>query len=523
MKIRGSVLGTNQKPESVLVKATDLTEEQKVQAKENIGVAEYYFTERKPFENAATLKTEDIYALYDNLTANKNPLKDNSGNVVTYEYVFSVGDYGNGLGENESYGVFDNQVKKPTFLVMSGIHGYERTVVLSTYRFFEDLVNRKNLPAYFPEGATFKVVPVATPYSFDNNTRTNANNVNINRNFDYIWRECNLGENANYSGTSAVSEVETQAITNWLKANTDASLLLDMHTSGQFNQIAVLIGANANSIVTKVKNVALRGLDKVVPYWENQIGYGEETVFPYSTCIDGYKGNDAVGIAVYYASEVLGIPSLALECSGHWDGSGEPLTAEPIAACAEVLGNVLLESYKQETCIEDLAFEKVCVEYVQGSLYNPAATNRLTSEYIDTEGLVRVISNNPDYEMTAYFYSVEDLSHTTTYTGGWSKELIADDWIKDYPATTKMKMMARHKDNGNIVPADVVGNYWLVYKAGYKTHNFVSYCEQQNLTAIQQAFARKNVGLVEPTENGTYNVTLVVENGVASYKFTKVV
>lgn len=39
MKIRGNVVGTTQKPEKVVVKATDLTEEQKAQARENIGAA----------------------------------------------------------------------------------------------------------------------------------------------------------------------------------------------------------------------------------------------------------------------------------------------------------------------------------------------------------------------------------------------------------------------------------------------------------------------------------------------------
>lgn len=38
MKIRGNVLGTTIKPERVLVKATDLTEEQKAQARENLGL-----------------------------------------------------------------------------------------------------------------------------------------------------------------------------------------------------------------------------------------------------------------------------------------------------------------------------------------------------------------------------------------------------------------------------------------------------------------------------------------------------
>ena len=37
MKIRGNVVGTTIKPEKAIVKATNLTEEQKAQARENIG------------------------------------------------------------------------------------------------------------------------------------------------------------------------------------------------------------------------------------------------------------------------------------------------------------------------------------------------------------------------------------------------------------------------------------------------------------------------------------------------------
>lgn len=38
MKIRGNVVGTTQKPEKVIVKATDLTDDEKAQARSNIGV-----------------------------------------------------------------------------------------------------------------------------------------------------------------------------------------------------------------------------------------------------------------------------------------------------------------------------------------------------------------------------------------------------------------------------------------------------------------------------------------------------
>lgn len=39
MKIRGNTVGTTLRPDKVIVKATNLTEEEKAQARENIGAA----------------------------------------------------------------------------------------------------------------------------------------------------------------------------------------------------------------------------------------------------------------------------------------------------------------------------------------------------------------------------------------------------------------------------------------------------------------------------------------------------
>ena len=60
MKIRGNLVGTNQKPEKVIEKATGLTEEQKAQARENIGAvdAEYVRTATQSYIDEAILGGE---------------------------------------------------------------------------------------------------------------------------------------------------------------------------------------------------------------------------------------------------------------------------------------------------------------------------------------------------------------------------------------------------------------------------------------------------------------------------------
>ena len=296
----------------------------------------YYRTIREVFENADTLKTADIYELYRGLGAVENTLGYDADGTPINEYVFSVGDY-NTAGE---WGILDADIKKPTFLVGSGIHGgIERTAMWSTYRFFADLVSGKNLPSYLKEGAIFKVVPVITPWSLDNKRKVNKNGVNINRNFDYNWVETE--KTGNYSGPSAASEAETQAVVNWLSANKDAVLFIDMHNGACVNETVGLIGEKLNGAVTRLKKIGLRGLDKIVPFWRALPEYADGMVAPYSSNVD------YTGTSTYYASEILDIPSLTLECSSIWDGK-EIITPEKIAIGAESLGNILLEAYNQE-------------------------------------------------------------------------------------------------------------------------------------------------------------------------------
>jgi hypothetical protein len=115
---------------------------------------------------------------------------------------------------------------------------------------------------------------------------------------------------------------------------------------GAANEIAALVGPSWNNSIVRAKKIGLRGLDKVLPYWKTLPAYEiEGRIPPYSSCIDGYRGEDCMGISTYYASEVLGIPSLTLECASP---STNKFAPEKIALYTEILGNILLESYRQE-------------------------------------------------------------------------------------------------------------------------------------------------------------------------------
>lgn len=350
-----------------------LTPKQQSQARQNIGAAaKYYSTTRE--ELAVTLGKEDavpnditserVWGLYDALMAEypdnvqKNEIHNNDGTFTNYEYVISTGEYNT---EGHFYGHYmDKDIKKPKYLILSGIHGNERSPIVAVYRFIRDIIEGHNIPAQFREGCVISVLPVGTPYSLDtlyegngnNPWRPNENLVNINQNFDYQWEANETpvdGLGTITAGEFAESEKETQVIVNWLKANDDAIAFFDCHIQGSVvNEVVMLMGGENSENYKTLKKIAMRGIERVIPFWRDTIGYPEGTIFYSSETIN------KSGLAIDYATEVLKIPSLALEISAQQASTQADfqkdvfaITAETVAADAELIGNILMELHEQ--------------------------------------------------------------------------------------------------------------------------------------------------------------------------------
>ena len=361
MKIRGNTVGTTLKPENAILKASGLTEAQKAQARENIGVNDYYSTKREALAvtlgiegaTASNVTSTSIWGLYDALMAaypdkvQRKEVHNDDGTFTNYEYVISTGDYNEVVG---SFNEKDDNVKKPKYLVMSGIHGYEKPAVVSTYRLFRDIVTGHNIPAQFREGCVLHFLPVANPWGLDNDKRYNEKDVDINRNFDWNHGVNVQEDKADNIGDNGNSEKETQAIVKWLDANKDAQLLLDCHNmSPGRNEIVTFVGLTDSEEYITWKKIAMRGIDRVIPFWKDVIGYSSQTIFRNSASLN--EG----GLAVFYASEVLNIPSLGLEMSVFPTGNEtarDEMAPETIAVAAEVIGNTLMEFYKQYEVVD---------------------------------------------------------------------------------------------------------------------------------------------------------------------------
>ena len=340
MKIRGNTVGTTVKPERVLAKAG--------------GTRNYYSTERKEVgASHDEINAEYIWSLYDALMAQypdnvqKKEHTNDDGTFTNYEYVISTGEYSTEGIYAGAYGA-DPHIKKPKYLVLSGIHGTERKAVFSTYRFIRDVLSGHNVPQAFREGAIISVMPVGTPSAFDAFTRQSAGGVDINRNFE-----------------SETPEKETQVIVKWLAENADAELFIDFHNNGAINEKVVIIGMQDDSIADTAKKVSLRGVDRIIPYWKDVIGYPDmveasnngvveerDVIYSYTASVEGG------GMSFVYANNVLGICSINLETAIYYgnhseykanelDKNVDTYQPEAIAMGAEALGNILLEFYTQ--------------------------------------------------------------------------------------------------------------------------------------------------------------------------------
>lgn len=365
-----------------------LTNEQKIQARENIGAYTYYHTLREEVGvSHEAMNTEYIWGLYralmEEYPGKVQELDYSIGDFEQHAYVISTGEYPVGLYATR--GSADEHIKKPKYLIMSAVDGNERKTALSTYRFIRDVLRGHNVPKFIKEDAIISVMPVGVPYAFDLFGRKNENGVYIERNFDADWTPTTAsGVNP---GAYATSEKETQAISNWLRDNSGADLYISVHNNSVVHELVTLVGAPNDATTDAAKKIAMRGIGKVIPYWRDVIGYStfmsvngeykdvdgdgdKEFVIEKKDVIFANSASmDLNGTSVSFAQKVLGIPSFVLELSSYygdypdWLENKTEYPAESIAMGAEALGNILLEFYGQTVSVPPSRFTNVTPTY----------------------------------------------------------------------------------------------------------------------------------------------------------------
>ncbi len=138
-------------------------------------------------------------------------------------------------------------------LFVGGIHGgYEWNTVLVAYDLMGYLATNPSaipanikvtvIPTLNPDGLAkvvntdsgyFTQADIPTPISNTISGRFNANNVDLNRNFDCDWQANGVWQKKTVSGgTSAFSEPESQAVENYINSNKPAAVVVYYSSAG---------------------------------------------------------------------------------------------------------------------------------------------------------------------------------------------------------------------------------------------------------------------------------------------------
>lgn len=272
-----------------------------------------------------------LITAYDSLLSNEYITKENLGNdssgLPIYDYIITTGNYNGVVGQR----THDSEVQKEKILIVTGVHGYERTSINSTYYFVKDLLSNYALNPLL-ENYEIHIVPCVTPWGFNNNSRVNYNSVNINRNFNANWQQTPEGQD--YSGASPADQVETQIIQN-LISTLRPDYYIDYHNSAYVNEVSYI--ANPDNYI---KNIYRNNVSNLVSYWINEESFNSDLIFLYtgSTQINGSSNKYA---------ESISVNSTLLETSWNQNGTGKDSSLS-IKTGSETLGNIILGIWNKE-------------------------------------------------------------------------------------------------------------------------------------------------------------------------------
>ena len=201
-----------------------------------VGGGIYLFTKRSSNNttNNPSTNTTPTTTGGENTTATTTPEQNTAAETVIGKSV-----------ENRDITAYHFEKGDTELLFVGGIHGgYEWNTVLVAYQMMDYI---KENPSVVPANVSVTVIPVLNPDGLNKTVSTagrftaadvpsaqdkqvagrfNANNVDLNRNFDCDWQSSAKWQSKTVSGgTKAFSEPESLAIKNYVEANKPAAVV----------------------------------------------------------------------------------------------------------------------------------------------------------------------------------------------------------------------------------------------------------------------------------------------------------
>ena len=157
----------------------------------------------------------DMYAMYDELckkypnyvSKNVEGKNDFGKELITYKFSPESPDFTQNLNDTE------RPFKRFKFFITTSTHGNERMSIWSMYQLMrlvcEEWQNDEALE-FLRWNVDIVVLPIHNPSGYENFTRVNGNNIDLNRNYDANWSNGTSDPNStSYRGPKAMSEAET--------------------------------------------------------------------------------------------------------------------------------------------------------------------------------------------------------------------------------------------------------------------------------------------------------------------------
>src|SRR5699024_1286219 len=269
------------------------------ESKSNFGVQDYFSLQGgliNTFEGGSSTQTEDIISAYDTLAdefpnyITKEFLGDTTDDTKMYAYKFKPEIYEVRSGDIE----FDI----PRVVISTGTHGSEKGPIFYTWNLMNLICNHwksDGVLEYLRHNVEFYIIPTVNPTGVNYHTRTNVNEVDLNRDFPR-----GIDDNEDYSDR----ELETQILIDIMKnQKDDIDLWIDYHAKNWDDYYFYVTGRNKLVNKTGAETMALVGRKFSLKH--EFLPQDDEYVYGYNSL--------GVQNTVTDCNNATGIPAMTLE------------------------------------------------------------------------------------------------------------------------------------------------------------------------------------------------------------------